>query len=105
MTQFKSIKACLSSVGVIYTVRRLHLLVLFIYSRSLDKASCNSRRHLCDINILRNMQLLSGKHFVRTGSLTSIATLTSVSSLNVITVLVTTLISDKQFSGENEHAL
>lgn len=105
MTQFKSIKACLSSVGVIYTVRRLHLLVLFIYSRSLDKESCNSRRHLCDINILRNMQLLSGKHFVRTESLTSIATLTSVSSLNVITVLVTTLISDKQFSGENEHAL
>lgn len=48
-----------------------------------------------------NMQLLPGKHFVRVGSLTSIATLASVSSLKVVTVLVTILIPDKySFQGK-----
>ena len=46
------------------------------------------------------MHFLPGKHFVRVGSLTNIATLASVSSLNVVTVLVITLNPDKySFEG------
>lgn len=48
-----------------------------------------------------NMQLLPGKHFVRVESLTSIATRASVSSLNVVTILVTAHIPDKySFQGK-----
>lgn len=66
-----------------------------IYSSCLDEKSYNIRSHLCDINILMNMQLLPGKHFVKLGSLTSIATLMSVSSSNVVTVLATILFPGK----------
>lgn len=43
------------------------------------------------------MQLLPGKHFVKLGSLTSIATLMSISSSNVVTVLATILFPEKYF--------
>lgn len=66
----------------------------FIYC-ALDEENYNSRSHLCDINIQMNMQWLHGKHFVKIGSLTSVATLTSISSSNVVTVLATILFPEK----------